>query len=55
MSILLSQSNITPHPHIIHSIRKEESLVGDCSLGAKGELIKQVSVSLHLSHQNMLH
>jgi len=56
MSILLSQSNITSHPHIIHSIREEEPLMGDHhSLEAEGELIKQVDASSHLSHQNILH
>jgi len=29
--------------------------MGDHSLEAESELIKQVSVSLHLSHQNILH
>ena len=43
-----------PYLHIIHSIR-EESIMGDCSSRAKGKLIKQVGVSLHLFHQNMLH
>jgi len=55
MSILLSQSNITSHPHIIHSIREEESSMGDHSLEAESEFIKQVGVSLYLSHQNILH
>jgi len=55
MSILLSQSNITSHPHIIHSIREEESSIGDHSLEAEGELIKQVGASSHLSYQNILH
>jgi len=48
MSILPSQSNITPYSHIIHSIREKESTVGDHLLGAKGELIKEVGMSLHL-------
>jgi len=52
MSILLSQSNITPHPH---PIREEESLMGDRSSEAEGELMKQVGVSSYLSHQNILH